>query len=343
MAIISYPASFQKELFSTMAPITMRYQRIQIGLLQITELSYYFCGEPEQVKPNLNHLQEGCWHLTFASNRHLKVLYFDGSSAAKIPNGTLDTQDLLVWGVPGSGELSEETSRIQDLCKWGREFDVDGFVRMEMTFEIMLCDFTSGLTVVSFLNIVRPDGTVSTRPAETMFETMNAGSWHDHFPGEMRIQLDLSGLVSFYDTQLVPSLIPIRAGQERWDHRVANTSDENVSAVKSRLETTLTRASDLSSGIDWKTVIQVIVDRFAKRLELMRYLLNLPAMTPEAIIDCANKTQTQLRVILAPYLQLSAVPPDPSNKTALEWTIPIYKHCATTHTSFAETLLGLHD
>ena len=28
----------------------------------------------------------------------LKLLYFDGSSAAKMSDGTLDSQDLLTWG-----------------------------------------------------------------------------------------------------------------------------------------------------------------------------------------------------------------------------------------------------
>ncbi|KAG9314911.1 hypothetical protein JVU11DRAFT_4019 [Chiua virens] len=301
------------------------------------EHSYSFCRKRGIVNPD--HLQ-GCWHLTLATIRPLKVLYFDGSSAAKIPSGTMDTQDLLIWGVPGSGGMTEEVPRIRALCKWGREFDVDGFVRMEMDFEIMLCDISSGLSVVSFLNIVRPDSDPPNLSVLTLFETINAGSWHNRFPGETRIQLDLLGLVSFYDTQLVPSLVPIRAGQERWDHRVANTSNKDISAVKSRLEATLTRPADISSRIDWKTLIQVIVDRFAERLELTRYLLNLPATSLEEIIDRANKTQAQLRVMLTPYFHLSAVPPEPLENTPLDWTIPIYKYCATTHTSFMEILLG---
>ncbi|EFI27974.1 hypothetical protein CC1G_14466 [Coprinopsis cinerea okayama7 len=40
---------------------------------------------------------EGCWMLTLAVTRPLKVLYFDGSSAA-MSYGCMDTQDLIVWG-----------------------------------------------------------------------------------------------------------------------------------------------------------------------------------------------------------------------------------------------------
>ena len=151
--------------------------------------------------------------------------------------------------------------------------------------------------------------------------------------------MDLAGLVSFYDTQLVPSLVAVRAGQERWDHRLRNISNEDLSAVKSKLEAVLTRPSGPSGGIDWKTLVQVIVDQFAQRLELVRHILNSPVTNPDKIIDLASKTQTQLRIMLTPYLFLSATPTNPSDKTDLDWTIPIYKLCATTHTRFMESEL----
>ena len=171
------------------------------------------------------------------------------------------------------------------------------------------------------------------------FEVLNAGSWHNRFPGETRVRLDLAGLVSLYDTQLAPSLIEIRAGQERWDHRVQNISSKDLAAVKSRLEAILIRPEGLSSGIDWRTLVQVIVDRYAGRLELIHYLLNSPATDLDEILDLTNKTQTQLRIMLTPYLLFSATPTDRSDKDGLNWTTPIYKLCATTHTHSMESNL----
>ena len=168
---------------------------------------------------------------------------------------------------------------------------------------------------------------------------MNSGSWHNRFPGETRVQLDLAELISFYDTQLAPSLVAIRAGQERWDHRVGNISSEDFSAVKSRLEAVLVKPSGLSSGIDWKTLVQVIVDRFAGRLELARHLLDSSATDPNDILDLANKTQSQLRIMLTPYILFSATPTDPSDEADLEWARPIYKLCATMHTYSMESEL----
>ena len=168
---------------------------------------------------------------------------------------------------------------------------------------------------------------------------MEAGSWHNRFPGETRIQLDLAGLISLYDTQLAPSLVDFRAGRERWDHRVQNISSEDLATVKSRLEAILIRPEGLSSGIDWRTLIQTIVDRYAGRLELTHYLLNSSVTDPDEILDIAHKIQTQLRIMLTPYVLFSAAPTDRSDKDELNWTIPIYKLCATTHTYSMESNL----
>ncbi|KAG8213367.1 hypothetical protein J3R82DRAFT_11858 [Butyriboletus roseoflavus] len=181
--------------------------------------------------------------------------------------------------------------------------------------EVMLCDFTSGVRVVSFANLVR--GGVIRPTTPVVFEAMIVGSWHNRFPGETRIQLDLAGLVSFYDTQLASSLIAFRAGQERWDHRVGNISQEDFSAVKSRLEAFLIRPGGLSSGIDWETLFEVIVDRYSERLELTPYLLNSSATDPDKLVDLTNKTQSQLRIMLTPYLLLSATPTDESDNPAV--------------------------
>ncbi|OJA13587.1 hypothetical protein AZE42_02742 [Rhizopogon vesiculosus] len=178
-------------------------------------------------------VETGCWHATFAVTRPMKVLYFDGNSAAKIPEGTMDTQDL----------------RIQDLCKWGLQNGINGLVRMEVNFEIMICNFTSHMEVVSFSNLDSPrlaidnitDQPEYSNTAHHTFEIMHSTSWRENYPGETRIILDYSALISFYDTDLVPSLVPRRVGLERWDHRVAGISPEDIERVEDRLAQVLER------------------------------------------------------------------------------------------------------
>jgi hypothetical protein len=71
------------------------------------------------------------WHLTLTATRPLKVLYFDGSSAAKLSEGTMDMQDIIAWGQPHPERFFDERGRIDDICKWGKEFSIDGFARLD--------------------------------------------------------------------------------------------------------------------------------------------------------------------------------------------------------------------
>lgn len=73
--------------------------------------------------------ENGCWQLTLVSTRSLKVVYFDGNSAAKMLGGTMDSQDVLIWGRVREEKTGKEWERINGLCEWAREVGVDGFVR----------------------------------------------------------------------------------------------------------------------------------------------------------------------------------------------------------------------
>ena len=50
------------------------------------------------------------------------MAYFDGSSATKLPYGTLDTQDFLLWGEPRDGTAAEDRVRIVDIRQWGKDW-----------------------------------------------------------------------------------------------------------------------------------------------------------------------------------------------------------------------------
>jgi hypothetical protein len=91
------------------------------------EHSMVFCRAQEQ----------GGWHLTLVATRPLKVVYFDGSSAAKLPDGTMDLQDIIAWGEPRTDRFRDDWDRIKDLCGWGKEFGIDGFVRSDMTHNVV--------------------------------------------------------------------------------------------------------------------------------------------------------------------------------------------------------------
>ena len=69
--------------------------------------------------------------ISLQAKRDLRLVYFDGSSAAKMKDGPLDSQDVIAWGRPQPDKYFVERERINALCDWGRSFGLDGFVRME--------------------------------------------------------------------------------------------------------------------------------------------------------------------------------------------------------------------
>ena len=88
------------------------------------EYAYYFCWDIWSYS-----FQNECWYLTLATTRPLKVVYFDGSSSSKFPNGSLDSQELIAWGESRPDLIFEELKRIKDLCEWAQKFHLDGIIR----------------------------------------------------------------------------------------------------------------------------------------------------------------------------------------------------------------------
>ncbi|KAF8209408.1 hypothetical protein K438DRAFT_230198 [Mycena galopus ATCC 62051] len=287
----------------------------------------------------------GCWHLTFVTARPLRVLYFDGSSGSKMENGPMDTQDLLLWGTVDPARRMDEDERINDLCAWGKDLGIDGYVRMEMDFELMLCDFSNGVELLSADYLSAWPGESAREPL--IFGTILSGSWHSRYPGETRVHLDLTKLISFYDTSLAPSLIRDRESKERWDHRVSGVSAPDLGLVKRRLQDVLASGTNIGSGIDWKTLYRVVVERYADRLEMLNYLLD--TTTTENLHERAPIIQTELRMMLTPYLLYTARPnrlSTPDSQSYVEgrdeaWAIPVWGACATRHTAHIHRNSGL--
>jgi len=237
---------------------------------------------------------------------------------------------------------------------------LDGFVRMEMDFEVMLCDFTAGLEIASFNNVIKyedpslpppPPGRNSTEgvpfessaapridpPGSRIFECLLSGTFHDRFPGDVRIRLDLSGLVSFYDPSLAPSLIEKRRGRERWDHRLEGIHADDLTAVKVRLSEILTAKRGKlhrNSGLDWLALFRTIIKRYGDRLETMQYILSADSGTLGDEKERVAKAHFQSGIMLAPYRLTSAIPPNSTDGANSTWASPVFRQCATAHTAY---------
>ena len=105
--------------------------------------------------------------LTYRAARDLnKFLYLDGASAAKTDSGEMDTQLMLSnvikkkLNLPDDDENERMAERLYAarICKWGKPFGLDGIIRVEVGFEVILCDFSAdNVELVSMLDMVYPN------------------------------------------------------------------------------------------------------------------------------------------------------------------------------------------
>jgi hypothetical protein len=185
----------------------------------------------------------------------------------------------------------------------------------------------------SFPDPVIPDGwRGSLRSFQSvLFESLNSGSWHNHVPGETRIIVDYSRLVSFFDPALT-SLVVSRMNKTRADYRIAGISPDDAKDVRNQLVDIFTRDGS-GSRIDWGSVANVVVKRYSRRLKLTQHLLK-PSESRN-ITEQAAQIRVQVLTMLTPYMLISSIPPNTTDVHDRSWIAPVVNQCASTLTSWA--------
>ncbi|KZT56785.1 hypothetical protein CALCODRAFT_435231, partial [Calocera cornea HHB12733] len=286
---------------------------------------------------------------TYTATRDLRLLYFDGVSAAVMPTGTQDTQDVIIYGNVSEFHWSPFI-RICQLCDWAKKHNVDGFVRMEFDFEIMYCEFSDGLELVSNLDVVScasdpPPGWVGSQrpPFLLAYETLASGNWHNAapIPG---VQVDYAGLISFYDPRY-ESLVPLRreAGG-RTQHRLLNISASDVKLFYDDLDDVLTRAPGTRSTLDWRGLMRHIVAQFSDRLQYLQHLLHArdgpstPIETePHDPTSLIYDIRQQVLTMLAPYISRGSFAALPGGALDDAWFAQTLRRCSASHTAHITT------
>ncbi|CAB4254278.1 similar to Saccharomyces cerevisiae YOR389W Putative protein of unknown function [Maudiozyma barnettii] len=288
--------------------------------------------------------------LTFRATRDLnKMIYLDGASAAKSETGEMDTQKLLSDVIAykmENGDGKNDNDDDQDnsdsgkkfvmaerlyaerICKWGMPFGLDGFIRVEVGFEVVLCDFLNGSTeLVS--NITIPNlNDVLGLPAPA--NVSKATGWPLDGEGKLieneltEKQSEIMDQEDYWQSVLdeyssMRGFDQIRAGivHDSGDNRIQldyrylitgiNRTLGDINPNNRRLlndhfsfEQQLLLVNDLETSLhndgfypelstNWQQVIDEIVDKFAPMIKMMDNILN-PDQSEMTISQMALKT-----------------------------------------------------
>jgi hypothetical protein len=166
------------------------------------------------------------------TKRPLKILYMDGSSAVLSETGTLDSQLVLlnheILTDLMDPYIYNETARAKELCKFAGQLQIDGIVRMNAGFEILVCNLEkAGLQELYTINATLPGqwrldinqtlprdsnrrpphGYGSWYSEQNVWEWVRSATWHYGgsvigSTGERRVHLDLCAFITFYDRSL---------------------------------------------------------------------------------------------------------------------------------------------
>ncbi|KAI1102606.1 hypothetical protein F4804DRAFT_312443 [Jackrogersella minutella] len=216
--------------------------------------------------PPFESNEAGHLHI-YQAERPLNVVYIDGMAAGKTDMGTVDTQDILLGG--NSSRLSwDDWSRADNLCDFVRNWNIDGVIRMEPGFEVIYCDFTDGLRLISTNKRPSMDKPGSEDGMQISgFEWARAASQRYNDIGSSRVVLDYSSVVSafFYPINLT------NPDPERPElPRLLGASAEELAVVREHIAESVARSiSHIQAPIDWQGVTDMIVTRYAKRLALI--------------------------------------------------------------------------
>jgi len=212
---------------------------------------------------------------TYRTKRDLRLLYLDGQSAAKSDKGTLDVQDMILRDSGSKIDPTSENpdrhpvgppseqSRAMELCRraeteWGGK--IDGILRMEAGFEVILCSFRDNLDLLRIKQqLHRGSGLDSSHPGEQLNYYQAIAARFDGIGGH-RVSLDFARFVSVYAyanaTEIDRDGLP----------RVVNDTSI-IESIRGDVADMLTRPrSGTAEDIDWQAVTDMIVARYADRI-----------------------------------------------------------------------------
>jgi hypothetical protein len=204
----------------------------------------------------------GYFH-TYQTTRDVQLLYIDGTSAGKSPIGTLDSQDNLLCKNSSShwDTMEDEMYRAKTMCDLVTKWGWDGIMRMEIGFEVIYCNFSSGLQLDSALRTILSEDRLRNDSFMVPYLWSRAAAERYDGLGGDRVQMDFSSMVSgfFFPINISntdperPDLIRLKAAKR-----------EHLLDIRTYLISVFSEPRKFI--VNWQAVVDMIVTRFSKRL-----------------------------------------------------------------------------
>lgn len=251
----------------------------------------------DQAKSTEQSSSHGYLH-TYSINRELRLLLLDGQSAAKSDLGTLDTQDVILRhninappdddGKRHENGPMDEYQRARDMCylsqtQWNNR--IDGFLRMEGGFEIILCDFASTLDVKS-IKQVDEDNSAEDSKEERFVYLEAVASRYDSIGGN-RVVVDYENFVSLF---ALPKYVKWEKNGPLDLPRSTKKGEEIEKILGLVKELVFEKDEKDKKKIDWQAIVDLYITRYADRLDYM------------ANNDDAASLRAQLKGTMLPYI-----------------------------------------
>ncbi|EHK18399.1 uncharacterized protein TRIVIDRAFT_182477 [Trichoderma virens Gv29-8] len=203
---------------------------------------------------------------TYQTTRNVQLLYLDGTSAGKSPVGTLDSQDEVLCQSNSSrwDDMGGEMYRAKALCDLITEWGWDGIMRMEIGFEVIYCNFSSGLNLDSSIRTLVPEDRLEDDFSLIPYLWSRAATERYDGLGGDRIQMDFSSMVSGF-------FFPINISNTDPDRpdliRLGAAQREHLLDIKNYIQTLFVEPRKFI--VNWQAVVDMIIARFGNRLAAM--------------------------------------------------------------------------
>lgn len=290
--------------------------------------------KPLSFGPGDDEPKQSGWLQTYVPVRDLRLLYIDGMSAGKTSNGTLDSQDrILINDTVHEDRIMNEFERAKKICRMAHEVwddRLDGVIRMEAGFEIILCSFERDLHLLREVEIKANKGGIPPYlpPGKDHDKTMHdlipdVGPWvkaitaRYHGIGGNRVKLNYNHFVTAYAYDL-----DIFGGESmELRPRLTHLDSSQLGPVRQDVNALIMDHDTDEPSFNWQAVTDMVVERYAHTLK---------SLVSAEVTSNTEQLHTDLKKILDPFFDFGG------------WNITLEtERCATQFIPFTAPTEGI--